>query len=264
MNGHLIGMPYAGNSTFRQYMTAKYVRGLNMAGAEVRILPQTLDDEVLEQYVAECEGFLFPGGPDLDPAMYGEVKDARCGDQDTARDQFEYALMRKVMETDKPVLCICRGLQLLNVVRGGTLIQDITDQEDCQHSDFEHRGSASHPIYIRNDDNLLRKALGVDQCNVNSMHHQAIDRVGNGLDVIAKSPEGYPEAIQLKQKRFCLGVQWHPEHMADHDERQENVFCAFVAACGENGNGPLAEETDVQRQARKDYTRALIDSTRMG
>lgn len=227
----VIGMPFAGSSTFRQYMTAKYVRGVNIAGAGVRSLPQTTDPAVIARYVDECDGFLFPGGPDIDPALYGEDKEPLCGPQNEARDTFEYPLMQAVLAAGKPILCICRGHQLLNVVCGGTLLQDITGEQRFRHSDFEHRGSGTHAITITDDDNILRNAIGSCQCNVNSMHHQAIDRVGEGLEVIARAPEGYPEAVQLRGRPFVLGVQWHPEHMCQRIEAQENIFRAFVNAC---------------------------------
>ena len=227
----VIGVPFMGTG-FHRYMQNKYTQCLERAGAEVRILKPTADEEQARRYLAECDGFLFPGGADIAPALYGQKRRPECGKPDRIRDGFERLLMRAVLKTGKPVLCICRGMQLLNVVQGGTL-------QTYRHADVPHRAGSTHPVELR-PGSILAQIFGSDSILVNSLHHQAVDKLGKGLCAVAKSPDGFIEAIELRTgesagnptgRPFVLGVQWHPEHMAAKDASQQKLFERFVSEC---------------------------------
>ena len=225
-----IGVPLLGKGVFRRYMQYKYTRCLEKAGASVWLLPWNDAPEAIEVILDRCDGFLFPGGPDIQPQLYGQLAQPSCGIPNPARDAFELALLRGAIEAGKPLFCICRGMQLLNVAFGGTLFQDIKSQQEYAHMDFWHRAYATHPIEL-DPESLPGKLLESDAVTVNSMHHQAVNQIGDGLWVAAESPEGFPEALEMEGYPFCLAVQWHPEHMAAQTKIQRKLFRAFVDAC---------------------------------
>lgn len=222
-----IGIPFMGTSLFRRYMCGKYVSCLQEAGADVRILQPTTDTEILTSYIKQCDGFLFPGGADIDPSYYGQEPIPECGKPNTVRDTMEYPLMELALQEEKPILCICRGLQMLNVVLGGTLNQDIKKSQKYKHSDFLHRSTTTHPINIT-PNTMLHHLLNHDTIMVNSIHHQTIHTLGEGLIITAKSPDGFVEAVELPSHPFCIAVQWHPEHMARKTPEQLKLFQALV------------------------------------
>lgn len=225
-----IGIPDMGPDPFRIYMFGKYAAGVRRAGGEAEKLPWGVDDDNLRLIAENWDGLLLPGGPDIDPAFYGEEKEPACGEPNAHRDDLESRLLRIFLETGKPILAICRGLQLLNVIRGGTLIQDVTPDQKVRHSDFPRRKKGVHSVTVA-PGSLLAAALGTGQARVNSMHHQAADQVGKDLVVTARSEDGYVEAMELKDHPFCLAVQWHPEHMAEHCPEEQAIFDLFLMAC---------------------------------
>lgn len=152
------------------------------------------------------------------------------------RDAAEPVLYREFVKTGKPILAICRGMQLLNVLQNGTLYQDIKTLQSCRHSDFPHRGSTVHAVSLR-PDSILHNILSKEHVAVNSMHHQAVQRLGDDLTASAVSEDGFIEGIELVGHPFCLGVQWHPEHLSRKIERQQRIFDAFVRACAESVAG---------------------------
>lgn len=153
--------------------------------------------------LAGLHGLLLAGGSDVDPALFGAARDPQTGKPDHERDKLEITLLREALERDLPVLAICRGLQLLNVAGGGTLVQHINGHRCPDQQEV-------HPIAITSG-SRLRSVLGVEQFMVNSRHHQCVDRVGRGLVVVAKATDGVIEALELPGKRFVVAVQWHPE-----------------------------------------------------
>jgi len=225
----LIGVPFMGSSLFRKYMQSKYTVCLKKAGAEVVILEPVPGG--IRQYLDQCDGFLFPGGPDIAPGLYGRERQPCCGEPNPVRDDFEYPFLKAALAAKKPVLCVCRGMQLLNVVRGGTLHQDIKPVQKYNHADFRRRAGAVHPVELE-EGSVLSELFGQRQIQVNSLHHQAVDQLGEGLRKTAWSPDGFTEGIELAGASFALGVQWHPEHMAKKDPAQRKIFERFVAACG--------------------------------
>lgn len=226
----IIGIPLMGKGFFWRYMQYPYTHCLRRAGASIQILPWETDQEPIAAAVNQCAGFLFPGGPDIRPALYGQSSQPGGGISNPVRDDFEIALLRAAIEAQKPLFCIGRGMQLLNAAFGGTLLQDLKSQQEYPHSDFWHRAYATHPIEI-DPDSLLGQLFMTDTMTVNSLHHQAADTIGEGLWIAADSPEGFPEALQIEDYPFCLAVQWHPEHMAFHTPIQQRLFQCFVDQC---------------------------------
>lgn len=172
--------------------------------------------------LAGLHGLVLTGGSDIDPARYGQAPLDATGAPDKDRDELEAGLLLEALEADLPVLAICRGLQLLNVVLGGTLHQDIAEHKKT--------GVASaHPIAIHSGSKLATIA-GANAIIVNSRHHQAADRVGEGLLVSATAPDGTIEGLELPGKRFVVAVQWHPEDRVATHTADRALFEAFAAA----------------------------------
>jgi len=153
--------------------------------------------------LAGLDGLLLPGGSDIGPALYGAPRHPETGEPDHNRDSLETVLFREALERDLPVLAICRGLQLLNAALGGTLLQHIEGHRYPNQQEV-------HRITITSG-SRLKSILEVDEYGVNSRHHQCVDRVANGLVVVARAPDGVVEAMEMPGKRFVLAVQWHPE-----------------------------------------------------
>ena len=197
---------------------AKYPESLARAGAEMRWIE--LDDpEKAVQDALACDGLLLPGGGDIDPKFYGQERIPACGEPNVLRDTAEPLLLRAFLAADKPVLAICRGIQLMNVALGGDLYQDIKPFEHVPHND--HWGKI-HTVTVRRD-TLLSRILGQDTVLVNSQHHQAVDKVAPGLVLSALSEDGIVEGIEKPDAKFCLGVQWHPEWLSAADPAMQGI-----------------------------------------
>ena len=228
MAATVIGVPLMGTSFARRYMQSKYTQCLRSVGASVKILAPESAGDSIKRCLEECDGFLFPGGADIAPNLYGQQPQPECGKPNPVRDSFEVPLIRAVLEAEKPLLCICRGMQLLNISLGGSLTQDIKPTQKYNHADFFHKGRFTHPVKLKHG-SMAAQIFGRESILVNSLHHQVVDRLGDGLYATAKSPEGYVEAIEFHNRRaFALGVQWHPEHMAAKDPSQQVIFNRFV------------------------------------
>lgn len=183
---------------------------------------------------SEFSGLVFTGGNDVDPSLYRQVRHVETQLPDRERDDFELDLMRAAVGLDRPVLAICRGLQLLNVAYGGTLIQDLPD------SGVEHRtppaaGAAAgrHPAAHSVEIGAHGQVASIYRpgiCRVNSRHHQAVDRTGEGLVVVARAGDGVVEACEMPAKRFVVGVQWHPEDRVFVSDEDRALFEAFARA----------------------------------
>lgn len=214
------------------WMLPGYAQGLEDAGASPVILPLTEDEETLARYAQTFDGFLFPGGHDLDPALYGQSPTEKCGLFIPQRDEMEKRLFPLVLETGKPLLGICRGIQLFNVMLGGDLYQDIPIEcpSEVEHHETPPYDKVAHQVAIR-EGTPLYSAVGVAQMGVNSYHHQGGKTLGKGLEVAATAPDGMVEAVYLPDHRFALAVQWHPEFSRLSDENSRNIFSAFVGAC---------------------------------
>ena len=163
----------------------------------------------------------------MDPKFYGQARIPACGEPNLLRDAAEPLLLRAFLAADKPVLGICRGIQVMNAVLGGDLYQDIKPFEHLPHNDH---WAKVHTVAVRRG-TLLSRILGQDTVLVNSQHHQAVDRVAPGFTLAALSEDGIVEAIEKPDARFCLGVQWHPEWLSDADPAMQGLFDAFVNTC---------------------------------
>lgn len=212
------------------WMLPGYMEGIRNAGGLAVMLPLEGDDGAVERMAALCDGFLFTGGHDVDPALYGEKSEGLTGEIIPGRDVMETKLLARALELDKPVLGICRGLQFLNVHLGGSLYQDIPTQFP---SEVNHRQPAPyhqpiHPVALSGG---LARILGREETMVNSCHHQGIRNLAPGLSVMAQAPDGLAEAICLPGKRFVWAVQWHPEFFRPEHTDSRAIFRAFVEAC---------------------------------
>ena len=225
----VIAIPQMGNDLFRRYMKSKYVRSLQRAGADVRWIALE-DTKKAVSEMLECSGLLLPGGADINPKLYGQELSEKCGKPDELRDTAEWEMLEAFLPSGKPIFCICRGVQLLNVFLGGSLHQDIRDLQTCRHADFSSKNRGCHKVSFH-PDTRLRDIFREESAIVNSLHHQAADEIGEGLWIPADSPEGFAEALELEDYPFCLAVQWHPEYMAGRTPSQQRLFQALVDAC---------------------------------
>jgi putative glutamine amidotransferase len=172
------------------------------------------------------DGLVFSGGPDLDPAAYGQARHPLLGpDVDRVADDYELGLLAAALERDVPLLAICRGLQALNVARGGTLHQHLPG-----HRQTAPPYEPTHPVTVAAG-SPLHRLTGHRRLHVNSFHHQAVDRLGAGLEVIARAGDGTVEALHDPAARFALGVQWHAETLT-HLPEHAGLLTALVAAAG--------------------------------
>ncbi len=224
----VIAIPEMGTDLFRKYMSGKFQKNVELAGGRVKWIPLEDPAKAVKQTL-ECDGLLMPGGPDIDPTLYHQTMSDACGKTNPLRDGCEPAILKAFLATGKPILAVCRGMQLLNIGLGGTLYQDIKEQQRCKHSDFLGRKHGVHPVTITRD-SILYNIVQTEQLLVNSIHHQAVNQVGDNLLVTATSPDGFVEGIQLTDHPFCIGVQWHPEHMSPRDAKQQKIFTAFLDA----------------------------------
>lgn len=214
------------------WMLPGYVEGVEGAGAGAVILPLTEDGAVLSRYVQLCDGFLFPGGADVDPALYCQEKTERCGAPCPQRDSMEKLFFPLALETGKPILGICRGAQFINVMLGGTLYQDLPTEfpSGVTHHETPPYDKVAHMVAVA-ENTPLHRAVGAGEMAVNSYHHQGIKELGKGLKAAAYAPDGLVEAVCLPGHRFLLAVQWHPEFSHKTDENSRKIFRAFAEAC---------------------------------
>lgn len=222
----VIAMPRMSTDPEPTVAQSKYIESLARAGAGMRWV-ELSDPEQAVQDALTCDGLLLPGGGDMDPKFYGQERIPACGEPNFLRDAAEPLLLRAFLAADKPVLGICRGIQVMNAVLGGDLYQDIKPFEHLPHNDH---WAKVHTVTVRRG-TLLSRILGQDTVFVNSQHHQAVDRVAPGFTLAALSEDGIVEAIENPDARFCLGVQWHPEWLSDADPAMQGLFDAFVNAC---------------------------------
>lgn len=225
----VIAIPQMGTDLFRKYMKSKYVKSLERAGAKVRWIELDDTDKAVKEAL-ECDGLLLPGGADIEPALYGRKREEKCGKPNELRDKNEFEIFNAFVKTGKPILGICRGFQLINVICGGTLYQDITNIKKCCHSDFIKRAKPVHKVTV-NENTRLFGIFRNTEIGVNSLHHQAVELVGDNLIISATSEDGFVEATELDNHPFCVAVQWHPEHMSKKNKLQQLLFDEFVKAC---------------------------------
>lgn len=209
-----------------------YVHAVEQAGGVPVLLPPLSDPADLAVIHARLDGLLLSGGGDIDPSLYGEDRIPECGEIETARDVPELDIARWALDSGVPTLGVCRGMQLLNVLRGGTLYQDITTQHPSspRHDHIDQpRTWRAHEIAI-NPASRLASILGAPRQMVNSLHHQAVNRIGDGIEITGWSEDGIAEALEIPSHPFAIAVQYHPEEMVADDEPSRRLFAAFVQA----------------------------------
>ena len=210
-----------------------YMESVRRAGGEP--IEVVAGGEAPEHILARVDGIMLTGGGDVDPMLYGETPHATFQAAEGDRDQFEMALTRAAIAANIPFLAICRGMQLLNVAMGGTLIQDIPSQVPgaLEHSLPEPRAHVAHEVWVAKGSRL--SALLADHmedgetCHVNSRHHQSVATAAPGFEITATSPDGVIEAMEQPGAAFCIGVQWHPENFWRTGEFR-SLFEGFVQA----------------------------------
>jgi putative glutamine amidotransferase len=207
-----------------------YLDALAAAGATTVILPVHAERD--ERLFSLFDGFLLTGGGDVDPVRYEATADKSVYGVDDKRDSYEISLVRYAMANDVPLLAICRGIQILNVALGGTLVVDIAADwpGSLKHLDLEHWTGMSHTVSIAAG-SKVSKLVG-DELEVNSMHHQGVAEPATGLVPVAWAPDGMVEAVEAPDRRFVVGVQWHPECLGP-GHRAFGVFEGFVEAAAD-------------------------------
>ena len=229
----LIGLtPALDREAGRVFVNGDYLNAVQRAGALPAVLPMTEERAVLDAVLNRVDGLIFTGGGDLEPACYGEARLPECGESDPVRDRMEWYLMARALEKDVPILAICRGLQVLNCLLGGTLYQDLPSQLPGQviHPQYDLPRDAVHTLQVA-EGGLLSRITGQTELGVNSRHHQGIKKLAAGLRPCAAAADGLIEAAELPGKRFVLGVQWHPESISEKHPEQQALFNAFTEAC---------------------------------
>ena len=208
-----------------------YVQAIQEAGGIGVVLPAHGYADDAHALLERLDGLLFSGGPDLDPATYGQARHPQLGpDVDRVADEYELALLTAATARDMPLLAICRGMQALNVARGGTLHQHLPDLTELEHRQRHEPFEPAHHVTVAHG-SPLHELTGHRRLAVNSFHHQAVDRLGGGLEVIAHAEDGTVEALHDPARRFALGVQWHAE-LLTHRPEQAPVVGALIAAAG--------------------------------
>jgi len=212
-------------------LLAMIVRGVERAGGLPLIIPFGVDEATLRETYARLEGVLLSGGGDVAPEQYQAELHPRMGGIDRERDRVELALARWATDDATPFFGICRGAQVVNVARGGTLYRDVDEHPGAlRHSYAPQLALRPHEVKIE-EDSMLARVMGQPILAVNSLHHQTCRVLGRGLRAVAFAPDGLIEAIELPQHQhpFALAVQWHPESLPDAPE-QRALFEAFVEA----------------------------------
>lgn len=220
-----IGVVICGLDNQRQFVSDAYIQAVKSAGGLPIVLPLIKSKTVIQEYIELCDGFLFCGGGDITPLLFGQEPATNVGKTDITLDLFQIRLMKAILEADKPVLAICRGMQVLNVACGGTIYQDINlvDFETINHMQNSiSRRDISHKV-IFEPESKVHKILG-SFAYTNSFHHQSIDRLGKGLAVSGFTGDAIVEAIEMPSRTFVLGVQWHPESMLDCSNMKQLFF----------------------------------------
>jgi putative glutamine amidotransferase len=217
-----------------QTLSCYYTDSVIGAGLLPVMLPSSLDPGDADQLVATVDGILVSGGDDIDPATYGEENTASKRIS-RAADEFEIAVVQAARRQGKPLLAICRGLQLLNVVLGGTLAQEVTSAggtHELISRDHEEMNARRHVVTFEPGSTMAR-IYSADEAKVNTLHHQGVDRVADGLIVEGRTDDGLIEAARVDGDWWAVGVQWHPERMdGDHQE----IFVEFRRSI-EGGDG---------------------------
>lgn len=227
----LIGIPVCPSEDGMDYvLRTSYVDAITAAGGCPVLLPQTDCWDAVASLLPTLDGLLLPGGYDIDPSLFHELPVPQTGIFHMERDQFEFRLIRQMHALHRPILGICRGLQVINVCFGGSLWQDIPSQLGGCHQQTTPRDTFSHNVRLT-PGSLLHRIYGSGTVPVNSFHHESIKEPGPALQITAVSEDGIIEGIELGEE--ILAVQWHPELLMDTGERHDQLLRWFVARARE-------------------------------
>lgn len=214
------------------WMLPGYMHGIARAGGIGVMLPLTDTESDVEEILNRFDGFLLTGGHDVAPSVYGRETLDICGDTCPGRDTMEKKLLLGALKLNKPILGICRGLQMMNAVLGGTLYQDIPTQfpSETNHRMAAPYGRAEHTVQILPGtpfaDFGIPETIGVNSC-----HHQGVEILSGKMEAMAKAPDGLVEAAYVPGQKYACAVQWHPEFFPLEDEISKVIFKSFVDAC---------------------------------
>jgi putative glutamine amidotransferase len=205
-----------------------YLEAVEAAGG-IPVILAPLPARRLEAIIDRLDGVCLSGGPDIEPACYGEQAHAELGPTEPEIDLFELGLVRAARRRRLPLLAICRGMQVLNVARCGTLVQHLPDLgEDIAHRQHDPASEPTHAVTLSPESGIAKMAGGA-RIEVNSFHHQAVDRLGSGLDAVGWADDGVIEAVEAPGDPFTVGVQWHAECLTGRPE-QARLFSGLVDA----------------------------------
>lgn len=238
----VIGVVVCGFDNGRQFVSHSYIEALEAAAAVCVLIPYMQDTSQFPVYYGLCDGFLFCGGDDISPRLFGEDLLTDRGRTDMRMDSFHLNFMKYVLSTSLPVLAVCRGMQVLNLALGGTIYQDLSLRNEMSQNHMqqsENRSDVCHRVsFSRNS--TLHHICG-DYLETNSFHHQCVKTIGKGLTVSAVAADGVVEALEDSSRSFLVGLQWHPECMYASSPPMRELFSKFTerAARAKNISLPI-------------------------
>jgi putative glutamine amidotransferase len=221
----------------RANLNSTYLNAIQAAGGVPILVTPQFNEPTVAEVMHQVSGLVLTGGGDVYPALYGEAPHENTVGVSIPRDRTEIEALRFALERRLPVLAICRGMQLLNVALGGSLYQDLPSQcpSDISHSQTgsgaHTRDETTHAVRVETA-SCLAAVFGASELATNSMHHQALKALGEGIRAVAWAPDGVVEGVEMPAERWVLGVQWHPEELFAAHHHARRLFEAFVAACG--------------------------------
>lgn len=212
------------------WMLPGYMLSIEKCGGIPIMLPLITNKENIKKLTKYCDGFLFSGGHDVNPNLYKEEKSNKCHNICVERDEMETILFEEIIKEDKPLLAICRGIQIINVLLGGSLYQDLQTQKGLNHVQKPPYDINFHKVDIIKDTPLYN-LLNLNEIGVNSYHHQAIKDLAVNLKPMAVSKDGLIEGVYLEDKKFVWGLQWHPEFNYEKEETSIKIIKEFINKC---------------------------------
>lgn len=212
------------------WMLPGYCDMIEKFGGIALILPYSLDEDTVSLMCKTCDGFLFTGGQDVNPALYGEEKSSLCEETLEKKDELEGRYLNHVVLNNVPALGICRGIQFFNVWLGGTLYQDIESETGVNHVQKPPYDRPFHNVSVR-ENSILHEITGRKELAVNSYHHQAVRKLSDRLEECAVSEDGITEGVWMPSHRFLLGLQWHPELNFKVDINTVKIVKYFLNKC---------------------------------
>jgi len=224
-----IGIVICNYENQKQFVSESYIQAIHHANGLPIVLPMVKSKTAIQEYVSLCDGFVFCGGNDVTPLLFGQEPEHGIGTTDISLDLFQIRLMKQILDSGKPVLAICRGMQILNIACGGTIFQDLRnlDFEPINHMQTSiSRKDISHKVFFA-EESKLAHMLGPFSYT-NSFHHQAIDKLGENLIVAGHTADDIIEAIEMPSHTYVIGVQWHPECMLEAPSNMKLLFHALV------------------------------------